>query len=337
MHGAQNYSTCLERAEVQGCVVAVQIGATRTQSALVNSDGNIVAGPRVFLHRPVYEQRQAEDVFATALHLAEETISKSGRAKDLSALALIVPAGVDRQRGIIHTAPGVTDLTGREVPKHFRRFGLPVFIENDANAALLFEHRLGVAKGLDDALGIHLVSGLGGAFICADRLVVGSHGHAMEFGHISINRNEGRLCGCGNQDCLECYASGSALWRSWKQSGTSVNYVGADVPQPEGDYMDVVLAAERNNDTALSLLREFGESLAEGLVTVLNIFDPGSLVFTGALSRAFPFFKEAVTDTVGRKCFADIGAQLDLRTSTDPHYGDLRGAAVVARGVSVRW
>lgn len=97
-----------------------------------------------------------------------------------------------------------------------QRVGLPVVVENDANAAAWGEYRFGAYQGHDDVICITLGTGLGGGIIIGNKLRRGRFGVAAEFGHIRVVP-DGLLCGCGSQGCWEQYASGRALVRYAKQ------------------------------------------------------------------------------------------------------------------------
>ena len=93
------------------------------------------------------------------------------------------------------------------------RFGMPVVVTNDANAAALGEMRFGAARGMRDFIVITLGTGLGSGIVCNGALVYGADGFAGEVGHTKVDL-EGRLCGCGHRGCLETYASATGICRT---------------------------------------------------------------------------------------------------------------------------
>ncbi len=316
-----------------GLVLSIQIGVTRTQAALVNGRGEFV-GQRVSEeHLAPVADRGHEDIFAEALAVGNEALRLAGRQR-ISAVSVIVPAGVRRDTGRIHTAPAIPGITERYLPETFRCLGVPVYIENDANSALLFEYRLGRAADLRSVLGIHLVSGVGGALIVDDRLVTGRNGHAIEIGHTPLPKGLAWECPCGSKDCFEHFASGSALRSAWEKH---CDETGARRLQHNGDYHDILSAARAGDPAAKPLMEQFARDLADGLVPILNTFDPIALVFTGTLSCAADLFLKHVRDTLRVICFADIGKDADLRVASDPAYGELRGGVVVAAGEPIDW
>ena len=109
------------------------------------------------------------------------------------------------------------------------RTGLPVVVENDANAAAWGEFRFGAARDAHSSLVITVGTGIGGGIVLDDRLVRGSHGFAAEIGHINIKPG-GRRCGCGLRGCWERYGSGSALVHEARELATVSPVQGANWP-----------------------------------------------------------------------------------------------------------
>lgn len=245
---------------------------------------------------------------------------------ELSALVLIVPSGVDRSRGRFRQTPRIENLSGYVIGQNdpLAELGLPIFIENDANAALLYDYRFGNAQDLEQVLGNHLVSGIGGAMILHGKLLIGRNGHALEVGHVSLNHDGSKQCKCTALECLEARASGSVL-----------EDLARDIPSitVTDNYMDIVDAADNGNKDAELLLRsEFAKHLANGVAGMLNTFDPQVVIFTGALSRARKYFIDTVRSVAQEKCFVDIASDVDFRFSKDSRMGELRAAAVIAAG-----
>jgi glucokinase len=330
--GPRNYTIPVATGPFPELVLAVQIGVTRTRAALVRANGDLVR-ESLRLKRRDRETRQRENVTATdlmneAVSLAREA---AGYAREpITAVVLIVPCGVHRERGFLLSAPGISPLGGHQITSEFDVFGMPVYVENDANAALLFDYRFGVAREHDNVLGVHLVSGLGGAMVIHGRLLVGKNGHALEIGHVPFVKRLGKLCGCGNTDCLECYASGASLEKAAGQvEGDPIEVV-------EGNYMDVLHAAQRGHREARELMDAFSTNLAEGLIGTLNTFDPEVVILTGALSRAKDYCLGKVREIACEKAFAEIGDNLEVRVTADPYAGELRAAPVIAKGLCIR-
>jgi len=163
------------------------------------------------------------------------------------------------------------------------RFELPVVVDNDANAALYAEMRLGVATGYREVLLVTLGTGIGGA-IAVDGIIYRGQGFAGEWGHVRIE-GEGLLCDCGRRGCWETRASGPALARLAREVVTA-NPDSSLARVLEGSALTgeaVVAAADTGDETARALVTEVGRSLGQGLADLAAIFDPELIVMGGGL------------------------------------------------------
>jgi glucokinase len=163
------------------------------------------------------------------------------------------------------------------------RYGVPVVVDNDANAALVAELDRGVAVGYRDVILVTLGTGIGGA-IAIDGAIHRGGSFAGEWGHIRVER-DGRLCDCGKRGCWETVASGPALERLAREvidgnPQSSLARVIGDVPVT-GPL--VVEAADAGDETARALVTEVGRAFGQGLADLAAIFDPEMIVVGGGL------------------------------------------------------
>lgn len=252
---------------VEGSLVGVDVGGTKTLAAVVDPDGTVVR--RVRVSTPPRDCLPAELDDAVA-----EAVTVVLRGEPLRALGLAVAGFVDAAGETVSFAP---HLTWRDSPVRRRfqdRFGAPVHLDNDANAALWGEHRTGSASHVEDAALVALGTGIGAALLLGGRLVRGAGGMAGELGHVRLVP-EGRPCPCGLAGCWEEYASGRALQRVFRER------TGAAVDGPE-----VTRLALAGDYGAKAAFAEVGERLGEGLAALVAAFDPGLVVIGGGVSAA---------------------------------------------------
>jgi glucokinase len=163
------------------------------------------------------------------------------------------------------------------------RFGVPVYVDNDANTAAFAEVRLGAARGYSDVLFVTLGTGIGGAVLIGGSLYRGG-GFAGEWGHVQVDR-DGLLCDCGKRGCWETRASGPALVRladqvvSRNPDSSLARILDSDAVSGES----VVAAADAGDETARALVTEVGRSFGQGLAGLGAIFDPELIVVGGGL------------------------------------------------------
>ncbi|MFD6372698.1 ROK family glucokinase, partial [Streptomyces roseolus] len=170
-----------------------------------------------------------------------------------------------------------------------QRVGLPVVVENDANAAAWGEYRFGAGQGHEDVICITLGTGLGGGIIIGNKLRRGRFGVAAEFGHIRVVP-DGLLCGCGSQGCWEQYASGRALVRYARQraAATPENakvLLSLGDGSPDGIQGKHVSEAARAGDlVAVDSFRELARWAGAGLADLASLFDPSAFIVGGGVS-----------------------------------------------------
>lgn len=188
---------------------------------------------------------------------------------------------------------------------------LPVFIENDANAAAYGEARLGAAKGYADVLAITLGTGVGTGFLIHDRLVRGAHFSAGEGGHIAISMNKERLCTCGKWDCWETYASGTGLAETARQElEAAPNAQSSKILEGTLRIEDVtthhLIAAWKSGDfIAQEIMDKWHYHIAIGLGSILNVLDPAITVVGGGMAQ-FVEFPKLTSLTKERSMYKDI-------------------------------
>src|SRR5437763_7503791 len=131
----------------------------------------------------------------------------------LAAVGVGCGGPLDRRRGLILSPPNLPGWDEFPVVALLEeRLGVPVLLDNDANAAALGEHRYGAGRGLRHLVYITISTGIGGGVIVRGELVHGVHDGAGEVGHMTV-LPEGPACGCGARGCLEALCSGTSIAR----------------------------------------------------------------------------------------------------------------------------
>jgi glucokinase len=215
--------------------------------------------------------------------------------------------------------------------------GLPVTVENDANAAAWAEWRFGAGRGETHLVCVTLGTGIGGGIVTDGVVQRGKWGMAGEFGHMVVVP-EGRRCECGNRGCLEQYASGNVLGREAQEMARAgspvtvelVERVGGDLSLLQGPL--ITEAAREGDAAAVELFHEVGRWLGIGLANLAAALDPGLFVIGGGVSDAGELllaparesFRRTLTGRGFRPCPAIVKAALG------PEAG-LVGAADLAR------
>ncbi|WP_153396512.1 ROK family glucokinase [Ornithinicoccus halotolerans] len=267
--------------------VGVDIGGTKIAASSVDGDGAIRYRAR--------RETPAQDPEAIAEAVADMVTELSERAgeqqEEIGAVGVACAGFVDAAGSTVLFAP---NLAWRDEPlqeRLERRIGLPVLLENDANAAAWGEFRFGAARDVDDMLLLTVGTGVGGGIISREQVVRGAHGAAAEVGHLRVVP-EGHRCGCGNRGCWEQYASGSALEREARELVRAGSPHAADLAERCGGDAEAltgqqVTEAARDGDRAATeLLEDLGHWLGDGIASLVAVLDPALVVVGGGVSAA---------------------------------------------------
>ena len=164
--------------------------------------------------------------------------------------------------------------------------GLKVLVGNDANVAALGEIWMGAAKGCSSAVMVTLGTGVGGGVIVNNHVIDGTHGAGGEIGHITVNRHETAVCGCGKKGCLEQYSSATGVVRCMKKLLDE----NPDTPcvLRGTDFMakDVFDAARSGDALAAREVDEMADTLGMALANIAATVDPEAFLVGGGVSRA---------------------------------------------------
>lgn len=262
-----------------GLTIGVDIGGTKIAAGVVDEEGSI-------LETSTVSTPPTPEGVVDAIADAVRDVSTG---HDVEAVGIGAAGYVDDKRATVLFAPNINWRHEALKDKVEQRVGLPVVVENDANAAAWGEYRFGAGAGHDDVVCITLGTGLGGGIIIGGKLHRGRFGVAAEFGHIRVVP-DGLLCGCGSQGCWEQYASGRALVRYAQQraAATPENaeiLLGLGDGTPEGvEGKHISDAARQGDPVAIDSFRELARWAGAGLADLASLFDPSAFIVGGGVS-----------------------------------------------------
>lgn len=308
--------------------IGVDIGGTKIAAGVVDEDGGIVA----HLLRPT----PASDAERVAETIAE-VVGELAEGREIGAVGLGAAGFVDETRSVVRFAP---NLAWREEPlrkKVSDLVGLPVVVENDANAMAWGEARFGAGRGETHLVCVTVGTGIGGGIVIGGSLYRGRWGMGAELGHMQVVP-EGRLCGCGNLGCWEQYASGKALVVEARQiaeadpgrAATLLEMAGGAPDRIDGPM--VTEAARRKDPAALAAFSAMADWLAQGLDDLAAVLDPGCLVLGGGVSDAADLWLDQVRETFARNLTGrGHRPRADIRLAELGPIAGVVGAADLAR------
>ncbi len=245
--------------------MGIDVGGTNLRVGAVNSNGELLLSFR----EPTPQGTTSELLIQTICELFVKVQNQI--SEPISGLGLGWPGAVDRERGLVLQTPNITGFKDYPLQSELhRRLKIPTQIENDAKCAGLAEKTFGAAKKFKDFILLTFGTGIGGVIFANSKLVQGRSGVAGEIGHMCLHPN-GLFCSCGGRGCFEQYASAKALERRAEQA------LGSFFPA-----RDILVMAETNPE-AKRCIHEYVLDLAIAIGSVINIFNPEAIVFSGGL------------------------------------------------------
>ncbi len=308
--------------------IGVDVGGTKIAAGVVTADGEILERQR--------RDTPARDPQATSTAIVDLVEDLKSR-HDVSAVGIGAAGYVDVQRSTVLFAP---NLAWRNEPLRANvesKVGIPVFIENDANAAAWGEFQFGAGADVHELIMVAVGTGIGGGIVLDGALFRGSFGIAGEFGHIRAVP-DGRVCGCGNYGCWEQYCSGKALVKAVQEVSRAQSPRASDMlERVGGDPADITgqvitAAAQEGDRLAVEAFEEIGHWLGVGLADLVAVFDPAVIVVGGGVSEAGDLLLGPAQSAFHRQ-LSGRGHRPDaqLRLATLANTAGLIGAADLAR------
>lgn len=258
--------------------VGIDIGGTKIAGGLVTDDGRILEKVRV--DTPHDTRALAQAVIDMARHFRSQ--------HDIAAVGVAAAGFIDRDRAVVIHAPNIAWRNEPLKAALEAGIDLPVTIENDANAAGWAEYRFGAGRGVRNMVMLTMGTGVGGAIVLDGALFRGGHGIGGELGHIRFTR-DGLPCGCGQNGCLEQYASGRALQREANDiaDGGGIGEALAALRVEKGSISGpsvsrLVLAGDPG---ATEALRRVATALGESCGGFQAVLDPELFVIGGGVAQ----------------------------------------------------
>ena len=305
----------------EAMAIGVDIGGTRISVGVVGESGR-VEGQLVFPTEP--ERGFAEAMEKLAGAIDELLESAECRREELVGVGIGCAGPVNPVTGTIHnpfTLPGWEGASPVRVLEE--RFGVPAYLENDADAAVLGEAYAGSARSFREVVMLTFGTGVGGGALVGGRVYRGMNGEHPEIGHLLVDP-EGPECYCGMRGCLESLASGTALAKAGQAEGF-------------GSAAEVFERAGAGDEIASSLVDRAVAAVASAFWTILHTFMPEKVVFGGGLmEHQFEVFVPALRERA-RLAEEAWGQRFQLSKAALANDAGMVGAAFrVLKGDEVR-
>ncbi len=320
--------TCLERSSSgrpgmllelnpeAGCLLGVDVNIDMTDAVLTDFVGKVLWSYQI--------ETRPEETQATSLARVEGLIEQAMEAAREShsrcfGIGVAVAALVEPTSGMVVYAP---HLGWNDVPvgaSWSARFGLPVIVENEANAAAVGEHYYGHAARLQDFLFVSLGVGMAAGIFVNGRLLRGRNHFAGQVGHTVI-KSGGEMCLCGRRGCWVTQVGLTAISRRLRAAVPADGRPAwlSDVVVDRRHHITLralAAAAEDGDPHVLGVLEETARDLGNGIADLVNVFDPEGVVLGGAISPLVPFMLPAVQDAVDRNTIGHDRERVEVMPS----------------------
>ncbi len=308
-------------------VAGITININRTIISIFNSNNKEIAEPRYF---PIKMQPDF-NIFHEVNEKLDEVLHKQNiDRKNLLAVGLELPGLINQKQGInITYFPEIKNFAD-ELTKVF---SMPVYFSHDSKLRAFTEQHFGLARNKKNVLMLQADWGLGLGIIINGKLYPGKSGYSGEFGHLPIVDN-GILCSCGKQGCLETIVSATAIARIAQQGikgGTSSLI--SEITDNQIDKVDittVIEAANRGDQFAISILSDVGYWLGKGIVYLIQIFNPELIVLGGRVAEAKQFITAPIQQAINTFSNRDISNDTEIKFSELGQLAGPIGAAAYA-------
>ena len=263
--------------------IGIDVGGTKVLGGVVDEAGKVLTTARKDTPR-----QGGSALTQTIADVAKELLEQHS----VASVGVSAAGFVSSDRKTMLATPNIADWNGVDLDNQLTTLiGLPVVIENDANAAAWGEAKFGAGKNQDHMMMLTVGTGIGGGIVVNGALYRGAFGIAAEFGHMRVVP-EGHICGCGARGCFEQYASGNALLRHAREAinaspEVARNLLSRGDGTAAGLTGQAITEAARDGDpVALAAFNTTGQWLGAGIASLAVLLDPACVVIGGGVIDA---------------------------------------------------
>ena len=263
--------------------IGIDVGGTKVLGGVVDEAGKVLTTARKDTPR-----QGGSALTQTIADVAKELLQQHS----VASVGVSAAGFVSSDRKTMLATPNIADWNGVDLDNQLTKLiGLPVVIENDANAAAWGEAKFGAGKNQDHMMMLTVGTGIGGGIVVNGALYRGAYGIAAEFGHMRVVP-DGHICGCGARGCFEQYASGNALLRHAREAINASPEVARNLlSRGDGTVAGLtgqaITEAARDGDAvALAAFNTTGQWLGAGVASLAVLLDPACVVIGGGVIDA---------------------------------------------------
>jgi glucokinase len=312
-------------------LLGIDLGGTAVKSAVVTREREVLAHDSRATEADRGEDHVIEVMSASATAALE---TAKAELKDVMAAGIGAPGPMDWRTGVVYSPPNLPGWKNVPLAERMReRLHVPCYVDNDANLACYGEFWMGAGQGTENMCVLTLGTGVGGGIVTHGKLLRGIDGTAAEIGHLKVART-GRRCGCGDEGCLEAYASVTGMLRTaWEgiESGRETS-LRARCDEEPGRLTGAMVSeeADAGDAFAVEVIRETADWLGMGIAGLINLLNPEKVVLCGGMVQAGPLLLDRIRETARRRAFEVPGRRAEIVTGALGSDSGVIGAAGAA-------
>jgi glucokinase len=306
-------------------VIGVDLGGTKICAALVSLKGSIIYEKTI----PTNVQEGDAAILSNMAALIEGIIKKCELSmNEIKGIGIGAPGPLNLVNGEIICTPNLPFKNFNIVNPLRSKFNVPVYLDNDANAAAIGEYMFGAGRGSRNMIFITVSTGIGAGAVLNGDIYRGNTQNALEVGHMTL-KEDGPLCNCGNRGCAEVLASGTAIAREAKRvvkEGTVTSLCKYKNITAKEVFKEAKLGDHRAKEILNRALNYLGICVAN----VMNCFDPEVLIIGGGVSEGDSMVIDEVKRVVKKRCFKIISENTKICRAELGTNAGVIGAAALA-------
>ncbi|MCI9303232.1 ROK family protein [Clostridium sp.] len=279
--------------------IGVDLGGTKIYTALSDENGNII--------KEIIKPTEASKGYEQIVEKIKESIryvSSDIENNKIISIGIGSPGPLDVSNGLIVNPPNLPFNNFNIVDCLKDEFKLPVFLDNDANAATLAEYKFGAGVGTTNMIFITASTGVGAGAVLNKNIYRGSTSNALELGHTTVDYS-GNKCGCGNMGCVEAMSSGTAI----KNQAEELLKLDVETSLRKYDLVtakEVFIESSNGDKLASEVLRKSLGYLGVAVSNAANIFDPDMIVVGGGVSDGGQIVFDIINEEMKTRCLSPI-------------------------------
>ena len=318
-----------QKQTVKPYVIGLDLGGTNSVFGIVDARGDIKA--TTAMKTAGFEN--AKDYVTASMKVLQPIIEEVGGIEKIKAMGIGAPNG-NYYHGTIEYAPNLPWAHDVIVPladMFSQALGVPVALTNDANAAAIGEMMYGTARGMKNFIMLTLGTGVGSGIVVDGKLLYGANGFAGELGHVVVQRENGRPCGCGRKGCLETYCSATGVARTARELLSKSNRPSLlrEMNADDITSLDVAIAAGKDDALAKEIYQFTGHLLGEACANFAAFSAPEAFIFFGGMTKAGDLLMNPVKESYQEHVHVLFRDTQFLLSSLDGSNAAVLGASAV--------